>query len=366
MASQAIAEKYRQLGGEAGFLGRATTDLTQDIGIGGTLGYHINYTGGSIYWTGTEGAHVIYGQIYQKWMAAGGPKSNLGYPKTDETGTQDGKGCYNDFAINGADTGSIYWTSQNGAFLIYGVIWLKWKAIGRETSNLGYPVTDETSTPDGQCRFNDFALDGNPTGSIYYTQSLGAFLIYGSIWLKWKANGGEDSGLGYPITDETSTPDGKCRYNNFAKNGSPTGAVYWTSSRGAFLIYGEIFLKWKSTGGEPGMLGYPITDESSAGDHGGRYNDFNKGGSIYWSPATGAHVIPGALPGEVSWGGINIVFPSGVAAGGWVALTITSGGHTTFRGGFHDSGLIDYNYAVACVLVDVDIRHFGEGSTTRV
>ncbi|KAF9773306.1 hypothetical protein IL306_008921 [Fusarium sp. DS 682] len=366
MASQAIEAKHRELGGDAGFLGRATTGLAQDTGIGGTLGYHIDYSGGSIYWTSTEGAHAIYGEIYRKWISVGGPNSNLGYPKTDETSTQDGKGRFNDFAINGSDTGSIYWTASNGAFLIYGVIWLKWRSIGRETSNLGYPITDETSTPDGKCRFNDFAINGNPTGSIYWTPSQGAHLIYGQIWLKWKSIGGEGSNLGYPITDEASTPDGKCRFNDFAMDGNWTGSIYWTPSLGAFLIYGQIFLKWKSTGGESGVLGYPITDESTAGDHGGRYNDFSNGGSIYWSPSTGAHVISGALPSELSWGAINIVFPEGVAAGGGVNLTVTSGGHTTFSGGFHDSGLVDYNYGVACVFVDADNQPWSVGHSGHI
>jgi hypothetical protein len=213
------------------------------------------------------------------------------------------------------------------------------------------------------------AAQFDQTEPTYWTPRLGTFLIYGVIWLKWKSIGGEESNLGYPISNETSTPDGECRFNNFAMDGNATGAIYWTPSLGAFLIYGEIFLKWKSTGGEPGVLGYPITDESSAGDHGGRYNDFSNGGSIYFSPITGAHVIPGALPPEISWKGINIVFPEGVAAGGWVSLTVTSGGRTTFRGGFHDSGLVDYNYGVACVFVDADnqpwsVSHSGHISGT--
>ncbi|KAH7187775.1 hypothetical protein DER44DRAFT_833819 [Fusarium oxysporum] len=358
MASQAIEAKYRALGGNAGFLGHATTSLTQDIGIDGASGYHIDYNSGSIYWTAAEGAHVIYGQIYQKWISVGGPNFFLGYPKTDEASTQDGQGRFNDFAANGRNTGSIYWTLQYGAILIYGTIWLKWeafgretsflgypitdeattpdgqcrfndfakagnttgaiywtqrlgafliygqifqkwKSIGRETSNLGYPITDETSTPDGRCRFNDFAINGNPTGSIYWTSSQGAHLIYGQIWLKWKSIGGEGGHLGYPITDEASTPDGRCRFNDFAKDGNTTGAIYWTRERGAFLIYGQIFQKWKSVGGESGVLGYPVTDELPANDHGGRYNVFSNGGSIYWSPSTGARVISGGLPPEL-------------------------------------------------------------------
>ena len=41
-------------------------------------------------------------------------------------------------------------------------------------------------------------------------------------------------------------------------------------------------------------LGYPVTDESGTPDHVGRFNHF-EGGSIYWTPQTGAHEVHGAI-----------------------------------------------------------------------
>lgn len=365
MASAAINQKYSDLGGQSGFLGPAVTELIADVGVDGSPGFHIDYNGGSIYWTQVSGAHAIYGDIRTKWLSVGGPKSNLGYPKTDEAPTPDNKSRFNDFAVDGHDTGAIYWTSGNGAYLIYGQIWLKWISIGGESSNLGYPITDEASTPDNKSRFNNFSIDGHDTGAIYWTPAQGAHLIYGQIWLKWLSVGGEGSNLGYPITDEASTPDNVCRFNNFAMDGHATGSIYWTPTGGAYLIYGQIWLKWLALGGEGGALGYPMTDELSAGDHGGRYNDFNKGGTIYWSPATGAHELIGGVPGELDWN-LSFSFSSGIAAGGSVNLKIFSDGQLKFTGNFHDSGALSYDYAVGCVFIDADKKAWQIGHSGHI
>ena len=50
-------------------------------------------------------------------------------------------------------------------------------------------------------------------------------------------------------------------------------------------------------GWERSFLGYPLTDETATPDGVGRYNHF-QGGSIYWTPATGAHEVHGAIRGQ--------------------------------------------------------------------
>jgi uncharacterized protein with LGFP repeats len=350
-ASREIDHKYGALGRENGFLGRATTQLVADIGLNGVPGFHIDYNGGSIYWSAPAGAHVIYGDIRTKWLSIGGPKSNIGYPKKDEASTSDNKARFNDFAIDGQDTGSIYWTSGGGAHLIYGHIWLKWHSVGGPASNLGYPKTDEASTPDNKARFNDFAIDGQDSGSIYWTPGGGAHLIYGHIWLKWHSAGGPASNLGYPKTDEASTPDGRARFNDFAIDGQDTGSIYWSQDGGAHLIYGHIWLKWTSLGRGGSFLRYPVTDEHSSGNQGGRFNDF-EGGTIYWSPATGAHE-GGPLPDKLEFRRDHH-FDNGVAANGSTSLVLHSNGQIRFTGHMHASGLLDYNFVVGYGLLDAD------------
>lgn len=67
------------------------------------------------------------------------------------------------------------------------------------------------------------------------------------------------------------------------------GAIYYTVTRGAFWIYGDIYKKWMDTGGELGELGYPISDEEFAPDEVCRFNRFSCGGAIYSTPEVSKH-----------------------------------------------------------------------------
>ena len=64
-----------------------------------------------------------------------------------------------------------------------------------------------------------------------------------------------------------------------------------------------ILAKWRETGGDTGFLGAPQTAESVCPDGRGRYIHF-AGGSIYWTPTTGAHssMAPSAKSGRRSVG----------------------------------------------------------------
>ncbi|HWD03344.1 MAG TPA: nucleoside hydrolase [Amycolatopsis sp.] len=322
-----IVGHYDQLGGPSSYLGSPVG--SEYATAGGGKGQ--DYDNGAIYWSEATGAHAMGGPILEKYKQLGGPASLLAYPTTDESGTPDGVGRFNHFSGNG---GSIYWTSSTGAHAIYGAIRSKWAAMGWERSVLGYPTTDETGTPDGVGRYNHFSRNG---GSIYWTPSTGAHAIYGLIGAKWAAIGWERSALGYPTTDESGTPDGIGRYNHFSRNG---GSIYWTSATGAHAIYGLISAKWAALGWERSVLGYPITDETGTPDGIGRYNHFSRnGGSIYWTPGTGAHAIYGAIRGKwasMGWERSFLGYPTsdeyGIPGGrrndfqrGWIAWNASNG-----------------------------------------
>jgi uncharacterized protein with LGFP repeats len=219
-----------------------------------------------------SGSHKVCGAIRAKYQALGGPSSFLGYPVTDETGTPDGVGRFNHFSNNG----SIYWTPSTGAWSVHGAIRSKWASLGWERSFLGYPITDETGTPDGVGRFNHFSN----SGSIYWTPVAGASSIHGAIRGRYEAVGGPASFLGYPVTDETGTPDGVGRFNHFSNNGS----IYWTPSAGAWSVHGAIRSRWAGMGWERSCLSYPTSDEFAIPT--GRQSNF-RGGAITWNASTG-------------------------------------------------------------------------------
>jgi len=102
--------------------------------------------------------------------------------------------------------------------------------------------------------------------------------VIGEIAAKYDALGGCTSLLGPPITEERGTPDGVGRYSVFEQ-----GSIYWTPALGAHEVHGRIRDAWAQLGWEAGKLGYPISDEYAEGD--GRRSDFQHG-YIHWSAAT--------------------------------------------------------------------------------
>ncbi|MFE8598942.1 DUF4185 domain-containing protein [Archangium violaceum] len=149
---------------------------------------------------------------------------------------------------------------------------------------LGTCLQGESATPDGVGRYNHFER-----GSIYWTPGTGAHVVMGSILEKWTALGWEAGVLGYPTTDELTTPDGRGRYNHFER-----GSIYWTLETGAHSVQGVIHGRWAALGWETGFLGYPVSDEENTSFAPGKVSRF-QGGHVYFSPATGAKAL-GAGP----------------------------------------------------------------------
>ena len=183
-------------------------------------------------------------------------------------------------------------------------------------------------------------------GAIYcHDTTNGAHAVYGQIWQKWQAQNGD---YGYPITDETGTTDNTgttIRYNVFSQK----NAIYWTAARGAFLIYGDIYQRWLSIGDVKSTVGYPITDETSSGNYGGRYNDFSNG-MIYWH-AGSSWVHLGGLPSDITWtwNPINLNDVTGSNT-----VTISSNGNAHWVSNIHDNTVIPFNWQVGWVLVNAD------------
>lgn len=213
--------------------------------------------------------------ITLKHQSLGGNSGFLGGALGAITTAPDKVGKFQHFA-----NGSIYYTPSTGAFEVHGNIRARWSGLGWERSFLGYPLTDETRTPDGIGRFNHFQ-----GGSVYWSPASGAFEVHGSIRDKWRDLGWERSFLGYPLTNETTTPDGHGKFNHFQG-----GSIYWSPWTPAHEVHGVIRDKWRDLGWERSALGYPISDELVVFGGAGRISHFQHG-SIYWSPTAGARVL---------------------------------------------------------------------------
>jgi uncharacterized protein with LGFP repeats len=77
----------------------------------------------------------------------------------------------------------------------------------------------------------------------------------GAILARWEADGGEVGPLGKPISLEAAGA-GTTRYANFER-----GAMYWSPATGAQPLTGAIYAAWASLGYERGALGLPTSGE---------------------------------------------------------------------------------------------------------
>ncbi len=214
-----IDDKYAELGGPGGLLGAVT--IPEGATAGGS-GRFCHYENGSIFWHPHSGPHEVHHAIKDKYKDLGWEAGFLGFPLTDETATPDGVGRFNHF-----QNGSIYWHPATGAHSVNGAIRDKWEELGWEQGIAGYPQTDEEPAPDGVGRFNHFQ-----GCSIYWHPATGAHEIHGSIQIRWGALGWEGGPLGYPTSDEHDSMHGHARVSEFQN-----GDIYWDVNRGPYEVY---------------------------------------------------------------------------------------------------------------------------------
>ena len=274
----AIRHRWAAMGWETGPLGYPTSD--ELVAADGRTRY-TTFQRGAIYWTPEGGAHAVAGAIAQKWTALGGLAWGYGVPSTDEQPTPDRIGRFTHFS-RGA---SIYWSPASGAHAVQGGIRDRWAAMGWEAGPLGYPTSDELVAADGRTRYTTFQ-----GGAIYWTAATGAHAVIGGIAQKWTALGGLAWGYGVPSTDEQPTPDRIGRFTAFSGGAS----IYWSPASGAHAVQGGIRDRWAAMGWEAGPLGYPTSDELTTPDGRARYTTF-QGGTIYWTLQSGTRVVWGGI-----------------------------------------------------------------------
>jgi hypothetical protein len=189
--------------------------------------------------------------------------------------------------LPGPFTGSYLITSDDGrgpqnvtvrGVGVFDPIAVKSSQIGR---SLADPLTAEFAVPGGmEQRFR--------RGAIYWSPRTGAWVVQGNIYALYRQLG-ESGFLGFPTSDEVPVGAGRTSAFQF-------GQVYWTTALGAHEVHGAILREYLNMGGPTGALGFPSTNETVTPDRIGRYNHFVIG-SIYWTPATGAHEVQGAIRG---------------------------------------------------------------------
>ena len=154
----------------------------------------------------------------------------------------------------------------------------------------------------GACTTGEFAVGGRgraqhfERGSIYWTPATGAQPVRGAIRDRWAATGWEAGSLGFPVNSEAGVVGGASQHFQ-------GGSIFWSAATGAWPVGGAIRDEWASTGWETSWLGYPVSGEIALVTEGGRLQRFT-GGHVYFTPGIGARAVRGAIFeawGQLGW-----------------------------------------------------------------
>lgn len=176
--------------------------------------------------------------------------------------------------------GRVFWSPSTGAQSVIGRIGAAYQAEEGPGGDLGLPTSSEKTTPDGVGRYTEFQH-----GTIYWSPKTGAHAVSGEIATLWHDKGSETGELGYPTSDAVRNPNKDGEAQEFQG-----GTVFRSANGDAQFVKGAILKKYQDAGVENSDLGYPISSEIPLAD-GGAFTRFENG-AIYWSPTTGAHIVP--------------------------------------------------------------------------
>ncbi|WP_374101749.1 LGFP repeat-containing protein [Mycobacterium sp. SM1] len=301
-ADAAITSAWERAGGDSSVLGAKQGDV-YPVGDG----FAQNFAGGKMFYTPATGAHALYGAILDKYESLGGPAgSDLGFPTTDEVpGLIGPDSRVSLFAAT--DKPVIFWTPQHGAFVVRGAINAAWDKLGSSGGALGAPVSDETY--DGELAIQKFSggqVSWNRLTKVFTTvppelanQLTGLQVPIdptAAINTAWRAAGGASGPLGAKKGEQHPIGDTGI-VQDFAG-----GKVYFSPATGANAVEGAILAKYESLGGPVGSdLGFPIANETDGGIPASRISRFSAAGQpvIFWTPQHGAFVVRGAM--KAAW-----------------------------------------------------------------
>jgi LGFP repeat len=135
-------------------------------------------------------------------------------------------------------------------------------------------------------------------GAIFYSEESGAHVMYGAILDRYRALAGpDDISLGFPMNDESDAGDGVGRFNDFSHPGG--ASIYWNPATGAWVISGKVLEAWRSSGAAKGPFGYPVADLAETNGVSSVKFAGPQGTEIRWSDQIGLATVPPALAASI-------------------------------------------------------------------
>lgn len=335
-ASIAITQAWEAAGGVDSSVG-APDGGVYPVG----RGYGQNFTGGKIFYTPDTGAHLIGGAVLEKYEALGGPAdSDVGFPTMDEVPGLIGPDSRVS-TFSASDTPAIFSTPETGAWVVRGALNAAWDRLGGSGGPLGVPVADETYADDVVSqKFTGGELSWNRVTGVFTTiPEEFAADVNGidvptdpttMINMAWRASGGLSGPLGVHQGDQ-SVLDNQIVAQRYAG-----GTIFFSPGTGAHAVTGAIAEKYESLGGAGSDVGLPITDEADGGVPNSRFNAFSAPDQpvIFWTPDTGAVVVRGEI--ATAWTTL------GGAAG---ILGVPTGAATVSEGAADDDTVVTQTFS---------------------
>ncbi|KAA0112132.1 LGFP repeat-containing protein [Mycolicibacterium sp. P1-5] len=296
-AGDAINQAWQAAGGDTSAVGTKDGDV-YTVGDG----FAQNFSGGKIFFTPATGAHLLFGAVLDKYQALGGPAdSDLGFPTIDAVAGLVGPDSQVS-TFSASDKPAIFWTPDTGAWVVRGAINAAWDKLGGSAGTVGVPTGAETY--DGNVVSQKFT-----GGEIAYDSGAKTFTtvppelannlagiqvpsdVTTAINQAWRATGGISGPLGARQGAQQKIGD------DGAAQGYAGGKVFYSPATGAHAVTGAILAKYEAQGGPTGDLGLPTGTEADGGAPNSRVSAFSAADKpvIFWTPDNGAIVVRGAI-----------------------------------------------------------------------
>ncbi|NAZ75607.1 hypothetical protein GTQ99_09270 [Kineococcus sp. T13] len=219
----------------------------------------------------------LQGPIATRYEQLGGASGKLGRVTGCEQSTSAG------VKFSSFEAGSIYWSSTSGAWDVSGSFHQLWSSSGWENGFLGMPTSGEVPIRAGG------VFQNYQGGTLYWSPATGAHSVSGAFRDLYAHQGYEGSFLAYPMTQEVRVRGGVFQVYQ-------GGVMYWSPTSGAHTVSGAFRDLYRDHGYENGPLGFPTSQEVPLRNNGVFQN--YQGGTMYWSPASGAAAVRGAILGK--------------------------------------------------------------------
>ena len=205
--------------------------------------------------------------------------------------------------------------------------------------NTGGITADMNVSKNSNNSFGDGYLQkAQKNGGVFYfnCSQQKAFAVWGNIMSKWGSKQWETGELGWPTSNHSATPGKPGAFTHFQG-----GSIYWSNATGSHIVKGAIKTKWSALGWENSELGFPKTDEIEifnktfmANDRKslGVYQEYEGGRMYYQWGAPAAYEVRGLILGKYLEMKAQKSF-LGFATSDETAVANTNGRQNTFERG---------------------------------